>query len=142
MGAAADKLWWTDFADDPTRPWQVGHVHLVEPLSVAAFISAIQDWKKRAGSGRGFVLDIGMNVGFYTWLASAMWRLGSLVSLAWTCSPRAWRLPSAACGCSITRPSMPRRLPSTSIGFSCCADTSATAVTKPHCTCRPTISAA
>ena len=54
------------------RPWQVGHVHLVEPLSVAAFISAIQDWKKRAGSGRGFVLDIGMNVGFYTWLASAM----------------------------------------------------------------------
>ena len=54
------------------RPWQVGHVHLVEPLSVAAFISAIHNWKKRASAERGFVLDIGMNVGFYTWLASAI----------------------------------------------------------------------
>ena len=43
------------------RPWQVGYVYLVETLSVAAFISSIRNWKKRAG-----VLDIGMNVGFYT----------------------------------------------------------------------------
>ena len=47
----------------------VSHVHLVEPLSVAAFAAAIHNWPTPRS---GFVLDIGMNSGVYTWLASAI----------------------------------------------------------------------
>ena len=54
------------------RPWDVGHIHLVEPLSVAAFVAAIFAWKRSPSPTSGFVLDIGMNVGWYTWVASAI----------------------------------------------------------------------
>ena len=54
-------------------PWDVGHVNLVEPLSISAFASAIDAWRQRATARvRGFILDVGMNAGIYTWLGSAI----------------------------------------------------------------------
>lgn len=55
------------------NPWGVsaGHLSLVEPLSVTAFVAALLSWKQSRSSG-GFVLDIGMNIGWYSWLAHAV----------------------------------------------------------------------
>jgi len=53
------------------KPWDVSHVYAVEPLSVAAFVAALYSWKRSTPSD-GFVLDIGMNVGWYSWLASTV----------------------------------------------------------------------
>ena len=51
-------------------PWDVSHVDHVEPLSVAAFAAALHAWRRAPLSSPGVVLDIGMNAGWYTWLAN------------------------------------------------------------------------
>ena len=49
------------------------HMDLMEPLAVAAFVASIYAWKQRVRPRTsGFVLDVGMNAGIYTWLASAI----------------------------------------------------------------------
>ena len=53
------------------KPWhdKVRHVYGVEPLSVAAFVAAILAHKQQVAAS-GWVLDIGMNLGWYTLLAA------------------------------------------------------------------------
>ena len=115
-------------------------MHLVEPLSVAAFISAIHNWKKGASAERGFVLDIGMNVGFYTWLASAIApELVGLIGVDMqpTC------VEVAECGLRLLH-NTSRHARAPPLDFArvqLLRRYVSKAVTKPHCTCRLTSAA-